>query len=72
MEIRKKFLLLICLKTIVSKNKAESKSEKDLKVTASDKFLLKVQTPSIDKKSLLELGTHRLKESVSDVRLVTS
>ena len=64
--------MLIYLKAIVSKNKAESKSEKDLKVTVSDKVLLKVQTPSIDKESLLELGTYRLKESVNDVRLVTS
>ena len=60
------------LKSYCVQNQTESESEKDLKVTANGKVLLKVQTPRIDKESPLELGTYRLKESVSDVRLVTS
>ena len=53
-------------------DKAKSESEnEDLKVAASAKVLLDEETPSIDEKSLLELGTYRQKESVSDVQLGT-
>ena len=52
------------------KQKPQSEKE-DLKIAASVEMLLDEEISSIDKDSLLELGTYRQKENVSDVKLGT-
>ena len=53
-------------------DEAKTKNEKeDLKIAASAEMLLDEETPSIDEDSLLELGTYKQKEDVSDVNLGT-
>ena len=52
------------------KQKPENEKE-DLKITAGAEMLLDEEIPSIDEDSLLELGTYKQKEDVSDVKLGT-
>ena len=52
----------------------EAKSQiekKDLEITASVEVLLDKESPSKDKKLLLEFGTYRKKKSLSNVKLAT-
>ena len=51
-------------------NEVEIENEKkDLKIAASAEILLDEKTPSKNKDLLLELGTYRQKENVSDIKL---
>ena len=53
-------------------DEAKTGNEKeDLKIAASAEMLLDKEIPSIDEDFLLELGTYKQKEDVSDVKLET-
>ena len=53
-------------------DEAKTGNEKeDLKISASAETLLDEEIPSIDEDSLLELGTYKQKEDVSDIKLGT-
>ena len=53
-------------------NEAKAGNQKeDLKISASAEMLLDEEIPSINEDSLLELGTYKQKEDVSDVKLRT-
>ena len=52
-------------------DEAKTGNEKDLKIAASVKMLLDEEIPRRDEDSLLELGTYKQKEDVSNVKLGT-
>ena len=58
-------------KYYAGEDEIETGNKKDLKLAASAKALLDDNTQNIDEDSLLELGTYRQKENVSDVKLGT-
>ena len=70
---RKRILYRITKKIYVEKgDKARTgNDEKDLKIAANAEMLMNEEIPSIDEDSLLELGTYKQKEDVSDVKLET-
>ena len=62
----------ILKKYYAREDEAKTRNEKeDLKISASVEMLVDEEMPSIDEDSLLELGTYKQKEDVSDVKLGT-
>ena len=59
-------------KCYAREDEAKTRNEKeDLKISASAEMLVDEEIPSIEEDSLLELGTYKQKEDVSDVKLGT-